>query len=150
MRLSEKIKASAIRDSHWLVNAKNRETNEHWLDISFKIAVKILKFIRENNLTQKELAERLDFSPQHLSKVLKGRENLTLETIIKIQNAINVVLIQVPDFSLEKIYDADLLQDAKLNPQIEKSGILFAYETPVRFGEPEEVRVSDYQYAMVS
>ena len=99
MNLSEKIKSTAKKDTTWLQNAKERQTNRAWLEISFKIALKILRFLREEKMTQKELAGRLGFSPQYMNKVLKGKENLTLETITKIQNAININLIEVPELT---------------------------------------------------
>lgn len=102
MKLSDKIKAEASKDIEWLQNADYRKVNEDWLDISFSISMMILKFIREQGITQKELAEKLSFSPQYMSKILQGKENLTLETIAKLQKATGVTLIQVPSFTLEK------------------------------------------------
>lgn len=102
MKLSDKIKAEASKDTEWLQNADYRKVNEDWLDISFGISMMILKFIREQGMTQKELAEKLCFSPQYMSKILQGKENLTLETIAKLQKATGVTLIQVPSFTLEK------------------------------------------------
>ncbi len=102
MSLSKKIKTAAKKDENWLQNAKERQANKAWLEISFKIAVKILRFLKKEKMTQKELANKLGFSPQYMSKILKGKENLTLETISKIQNIIKIDLIQVPDFSLKK------------------------------------------------
>lgn len=97
MKISEKIRANARKDDTWLQEALDKRENKEWLDISFKIALKILRFLRKEGMTQKELAGQLGFSPQYMSKVLKGKENLTLETIVKIQNVIRVELIHVPD-----------------------------------------------------
>ncbi len=89
------------KKSGWLDKAKWREENEAWLDISFEIAVKILGALRENKKSnnypknQKELAEAMDCSPQYIHKVLKGAENLQLETISKIGNILNLQLIEV-------------------------------------------------------
>ena len=38
-------------------------------------------------------------SPQHISKIVKGQENLTLETITKLESALNVILVEVPAYS---------------------------------------------------
>lgn len=102
MKLSGRIKAEAAKDTAWLQKADFRKANEDWLDISFGISMMLLKFIREQGMTQKELAEKLSFSPQYMSKILQGKENLTLETIAKLQKATGVTLIQVPSFTLEK------------------------------------------------
>ena len=58
-------------------------------------------YLKTNNIKQKTLAEQLAFSPQYLSKVLKGKENLTLETIVKLQSETNIQLIQIPGFEVE-------------------------------------------------
>jgi antitoxin component HigA of HigAB toxin-antitoxin module len=89
MSLSDKLKAKAVPHTGWEDDSKYIEDNNDWLELSFKIALKVLRYLRENGMTQKALATELGFSPQYMSKVLKGRENLTLETISKIQNAIN-------------------------------------------------------------
>jgi transcriptional regulator with XRE-family HTH domain len=100
--------------SGWLAKAKWREENQDWLDISFAIAVKILAAFRANKKTgtfpksQKELAEAMDCSPQYVNKLLKGTENLQLETITKIGSILNVKLIEVPQF--ETTIQVDALQ----------------------------------------
>ena len=45
-------------------------------------------------LTQKQLAEKMNCSPQYISKVLRGRENLSLETLTKIENALEISIIK--------------------------------------------------------
>lgn len=92
--------------SGWLDKARWRKENEAWLDISFKIAVKILSALKANKTanvypkTQKELAVAMDCSPQYVSKLLKGTENLQLETITKIELILDINLIQVPEFEV--------------------------------------------------
>ena len=46
------------------------------------------------HITQKELSERMDCSPQYVSKVLKGSEKLTLETISKLEECLKIDLIK--------------------------------------------------------
>lgn len=148
MSLSEKIKANAIKDTEWLQKANERKINKDWLDISFKIAMKILKFLRENKITQRELAENLGFSPQYLNKILKGKENLTIETITKIQNVIGIQLIQVPDFLVKEEYNVHFLQEAKSSFYIDKSNLVFTQQTVVNVNNVEEVIIFDNsQYA---
>jgi hypothetical protein len=90
------------KKSGWLEKAQWREENESWLDISFSIAVKMLGALRETKKSnifpknQKELAEAMNCSPQYINKVLKGAENLELETISKIENILNIQLVEVP------------------------------------------------------
>lgn len=82
----------------WLEKAKKREANRDWLAKSAKIAIKIVRELRAKKLTQKWLAEELDVSPQYINKIVKGQENLSLETICKLENALGVSLIAVPAF----------------------------------------------------
>lgn len=104
----DKIKNLASGEkSSWLDEAKERRQNEAWRQYSFQIASRILIEIRKqkvvNGMTQKLLAEKMGVAPQYINKVLKGRENLTLETISKFEEVLNVPLIKVikPDISGE-------------------------------------------------
>jgi len=88
-------KLTSSSQSDWEIKAKNRLANKSWLKHSRKIAIKINIFLKENKIKQKELAELLDVSPQQVSKIIKGRENLTLETISKIENVLKIQLLEV-------------------------------------------------------
>lgn len=57
------------------------------------IALKMLDKMEQLGLTQKMLAERMGCSQQYVSKILRGKENLSLETLCKIENALNLYLI---------------------------------------------------------
>jgi len=94
-KLQEKISG---KKSKWLEDAKFEEENEAWLDKSAQIAIKILRYLRANKISQLELSKRLLVSPQYVSKIMKGKENLSLETICKIEEALGVTLIEVPLF----------------------------------------------------
>ncbi len=85
--------------SGWFEKSMWKEENEAWLDKSARIAVRILREIRAqkatNGMTQKKLADALGVSPQYINKVVKGKENLTLETISKIEQALGIIIINV-------------------------------------------------------
>lgn len=85
--------------SRWLEQATERQQNKSWQKRSFQIAVLILKELRiqksKNGMTQKKFAERMGVSPQYVNKLLKGKENLTLETITKIEEVLDITLIEV-------------------------------------------------------
>ena len=99
--IKNKLIKIAKKDEHWLNEATFRAENKDWLDLSFRIALKILRHLRKNNISQKRAAEKMSCSPQYLNKVLKGKENLSLESICKIENALGISLIQVPSFHSE-------------------------------------------------
>lgn len=90
----EKLDAlTSARQSGWLEKAKNRQKNEAWLHVSFKIALKILRILRERNMTQKDLAVSLQVTPQYVNKILKGQENLSLDTILKLNHVLGTNLL---------------------------------------------------------
>lgn len=97
MSIKDKIIKQAVKDDEWLEKAKNRQSNESWLEISFSIALKVLRHLRKNKISQKSIAKQMGCSPQYLSKLLKGKENLTLETICKLQNILGIPLIQIAE-----------------------------------------------------
>lgn len=101
----EKLNAIAIDESkQWEEKADWRIENQEWLTKSAKIAVRILREIRSqkelNGMSQKKLAELVGVSSQYISKVVKGRENLSLETICKIEKALGITLIEIPTVEL--------------------------------------------------
>lgn len=75
--------------------ARQDMANRAWLDKSFEIALRILARLKELDWTQAKLAEEMNVSPQYVSKIVKGRENLTLETIALIETALAILLITV-------------------------------------------------------
>ena len=54
----------------------------------------MLDRMEELGMSQKQLAEKMNCSPQYISKVLRGRENLSLETLTKIENALKISIIK--------------------------------------------------------
>jgi len=81
--------------SGWEDKANKRLANKSWLKHSRKIAIKINVELKSNNIKQKDLAKLLNVSPQQVSKIIKGKENLTLETISKIENVLNIQLLEL-------------------------------------------------------
>ncbi|MFI3301175.1 MAG: helix-turn-helix transcriptional regulator [Candidatus Gastranaerophilales bacterium] len=52
---------------------------------------KNLKSLRiENSLTQFELAEKLNFSPNFIGMIERGQRNTTVENVYKIARALNI------------------------------------------------------------
>lgn len=101
--IKNRLKNSSKQDNSWIERAKYRKENKAWLDVSFAIAVKVMSALKANKIadifpkTQKELAEAMNCSPQYVNKLLKGTENLQLETITKIERILNIGLIEVPE-----------------------------------------------------
>lgn len=74
---------------------KRRRAKENgWLQYSRRIAIKIALAMKQQNISRQELADRMGCSPQYVSRLLKGEENFSLETICKLENALNVAILQ--------------------------------------------------------
>ena len=54
----------------------------------------MLEKMNEMNITQKQLADMMGCSQQYVSKVLKGHENLSLETLSKIEECLKISIFQ--------------------------------------------------------
>ena len=79
--------------SHWREKAEARRANKPWLRFSQQVAIAMLDRMEQLGLTQKKLAELMGCSQQYISKVLKGRENLSIETIFKIEDALQLHIL---------------------------------------------------------
>jgi ribosome-binding protein aMBF1 (putative translation factor) len=93
-KLNKKLSELASSEtSNWKEKAQYRRNNREWLKRSSTIAIKVLDALKAQGLTQKDLAERLDVSPQYINKIVKGEENLTLETITNLELALGIQII---------------------------------------------------------
>ena len=79
--------------SKWRENAEWRMKNKSWLRYSQRIAMMMLDKMEEMNMSQKQLSEMMGCSQQYISKVLKGQENLSLETISKIEGCLGIQIL---------------------------------------------------------
>ena len=63
-----------------------------WISRSRDIALKVNAALAAQKMTKQELASRLGVSPQYVSKLVRGGENLTLETLSKLEAALGISL----------------------------------------------------------
>ena len=89
------------KKSNWQGKVEYDIKNEDWLDLSFEIALQVHDRLKQEHKTQAWLAEKLDCSPQYVGKILKGRENLTLQTITKLESVLGINLITLASPTLE-------------------------------------------------
>lgn len=87
---------SSSTPSKWKEDAEWRRNNRKWLKRSRQIAMAVMDCIDNMGMSQKTLAKRMEVSPQYISKLLKGTQNLSLETISKLEEilAINILVVQ--------------------------------------------------------
>jgi transcriptional regulator with XRE-family HTH domain len=81
--------------SPWEQEALDREANDGWRTKAAAIALQVLRCLRSKGLSQKSLAEIVGVSPQYINKVVKGNENLSLETITKLETALGIPLLTI-------------------------------------------------------
>lgn len=85
--------------SKWKEKAEARQRNKGWLRYSQHIAIMMLDKMDELGITQKSVAERMGCSQQYISRVLKGTENLSIETISKIETALGIQILESAIYS---------------------------------------------------
>ena len=80
--------------SRWREDAQWRRDNEYWLKYSRYITLEVMRAMDEQSVTQVELAKRMGCTQQYVSNLLKGSSNMTLETIARLENALDIDLIK--------------------------------------------------------
>jgi len=80
--------------SHWKEDAQWRRNNAPWLKYSHLITMQVLRAMDEQHVTQVELAKRMGCTQQYVSNLLKGNTNMTLETIVKLEKALGLDILQ--------------------------------------------------------
>ncbi len=105
MTTLEKLKQiSEPAPSNWREKAQWRKDNRDWLRKSGRIAVAVLEAIDANpDMSQAKLAEKMGVTKQYISKIVKGQENLSLQTICKLESALGITLVEVKTFQASQI-----------------------------------------------
>ena len=107
-KIYTELEKISVKDFSWMDNENLNEDNSDWLDLSFKIAVKVLSELRLKRISQNSFADLMGCSSQYISKLLKGRENLTIQTIYKIQKVLGIQLISTFDIEYQLTLDANI------------------------------------------
>lgn len=94
-RLEKFAKLVSDKPSNFLAKLEYYNSNKNWLQNSSKIAINVMEILKEKKWTQKELAEKMKVSAQQINKIAKGQQNLTFETISKLESALGVSLISI-------------------------------------------------------
>ena len=88
--------------SRWRADAQWRRDNEFWLTYSRHITLQVLRGMDEQSVTQAELARRMGCTQQYVSSLLKGSSNMTLETIARLEIALNLDILKTALADIEK------------------------------------------------
>ena len=96
MNLKEKLgKITSDNHSDWLEEAGKKLTNSGSRKNARKVALRVLHILKERGISQATLAEMMGVSRQQVTKIVKGKENFTFETIDKLEKALGVTLMTI-------------------------------------------------------
>ena len=108
MSEKEKLrKLSSGTSLGWLDDARFIEENEEMLAMSAKVAMAILKVMKQQKLSNRALAQKLGISPQSVGKQLSGNANFTFETLQKYGKALGMKFDIVPRVNGRALLEED-------------------------------------------
>ncbi|QXP58372.1 transcriptional regulator [Olleya sp. HaHaR_3_96] len=76
----------------WKTRAKLDRGNRRNIKRAQLFALELLDYMETHKIKQKDLAERMDVSPQQVNKILRAKSNLTFETLDKIEVALGITI----------------------------------------------------------
>ncbi len=85
--------------SRFVQNAQWRRENKVWLEWSRNVALSLIQYMEDNGLNQKELAERLEVSPQYVSRLLSGTINLSFKSLACLEDKLGLNVREALAFS---------------------------------------------------
>lgn len=68
-----------------------------WKSKAISIAFTVLALLDQKGMSKQELAIKMNVKPQFVSRIVKGKANLTLETLVKLEQALGAAIIEVVD-----------------------------------------------------
>jgi|SRR5690625_512725 len=95
----DKQKTKQIREEF----KKIESPNTRLIDKQMEISSQINRYLQQQGLTQKELAQKAGIGESQLSEIVRGEGNPTLKTLVKIEEALDREIIVAPSFHEEKV-----------------------------------------------
>lgn len=97
--MEELAKKRRLRNiSSWMADSERAISNQEENIAGKSIVLKILRYMEENRMTQKELALRLDVTPQYINKFLHGQEcDIKISTALRYGRLLGIKLIEIPE-----------------------------------------------------
>ena len=122
MTNKEKFLALVSKDENNTMNfIDDRIQNRAQLRESRAVAFKVIDKLDDLNWSQKLLAEKMGVSPQQVNKIVSGKENLTLSTLCKLQEVLEIPLLATfHEKNTEKIIESIVM------------AITNAYKAPIK------------------
>lgn len=76
--------------SRFVEEANWRKENVGWLRWSQQLATTLIGYMQDNGMKRADLAAKLGVSPQYVSKLLSGTENLSFKSIANIEERLGI------------------------------------------------------------
>ena len=77
--------------SDLIQNARSRD--DYWVeDATLQFTMQLYRLMQEQGISKTELASRIQVSQPYVTRVLKGRDNLTIATMVKLARAMGAKL----------------------------------------------------------
>lgn len=83
--------------SRFVNEALWRKENAGWLKWSQRMAVTLMGYMQRNSMKRADLAAKLGVSPQYVSKLLSGTENLSFKSIANIEEKLGITCFEMAD-----------------------------------------------------
>ena len=81
--------------SQFMEDVKWRKENEGWLRWSRQLATALIGYMQDNKMKRADLAHKLNVSPQYVSRLLSGTENLSFKSIANIEEKLGISCIAI-------------------------------------------------------
>ena len=155
MTNNEKFKSLISKEKTATVSRnKERIKNRARLRESQDIALKVLTKLDNLGWSQRRLAKELNVSAQQVNKIVKGKENLTLETQVKLQQVLDIPILasyyenKIEEFSFEDFFNFEVSKSKQI---INQGSSFFKKEFKEVFNSnPEPIFESESNYQLAS
>ena len=114
-------------DPSTMADVKFRIGNREMLRESQDIALKVLVRLDELKWSQVDLAKKMKVVPQQITKILSGKTNFEIQTLLKLQ-----IILNIP-----------LLASYKVKQKVVKKNVLRIHKVSIRF-KPSRTLPSNY------
>jgi len=107
-----------VGSQSWKEDVRAYREDKEWRIYSQKFSLAVLRILRKKDKSQAWLAEQLGSSPQNISKLLSGKENLSLKTIVQVQSILEEELLEIKNMDKQDKENTNL--SSSKSPTLER------------------------------
>lgn len=123
-----------VKTNDWKKQLSFRKQNGGWLRKSTIIAVRTLSEMRKRNISKQQLAENIKISEDELSKILSGKENLSIQLICELEKVLKIRFISEEINPGRKSFDIIPINQSMIGDIVEIDGVQHTVELPDKNG----------------